>query len=166
MYWKQKKEGEELVPKVLEMPKGDARSPQEWLKKGLWRDRLEEFAKAVFVECGSWLTIQEEETIKNDSRSRNWVLRRWWYQGWMGGREGEVSFCRGIDELFFRQNELETSIWKCPAGNIKLVLRQMVIARDVDLGILWSVEYWMKVFSFKIINNSPRLSLGLQSYFV
>lgn len=58
------------------------------------------------------------------------------------GELREVSFCGGkeIHELSFRHDKFETSIWKCPAGNIKLELRQAVMAGDVDLGILWRVE--------------------------
>lgn len=58
----------------------------------------------------------------------------------------EVSFCggKGMQELSFRHDEFETSIWKCPAGNIKLELRQVVMAGDVDLGILQSVKRMKK----------------------
>ena len=46
----------------------------------------------------------------------------------------------GIEELSSRHGEFEISIWKCPTGSIKLELRQVVMARDMDLGTLWSVE--------------------------
>lgn len=64
------------------------------------------------------------------------------------GELGEVSFWGVINELPFRHDKFETTIWKYPAENIKLELRQVVMTRDVHLGILQSIENWMKKFFF------------------
>ena len=95
--------------------------------------------------------MQGEGTIKHKSRLRNWEKT---VSLMNVGELKEVSFWGVINELPFRQGKFETSIWKCPAENIKWELRPVVMTRDTDLGILWSVENWMKkFFFFKIINS-------------